>query len=120
MDISWFVRQKTYIEHVVAEDLEPIKDPYYNIKCAGMPAKCKNLFAESFDPAVAENIKKGKNPRNPEQELSDSNLTPEEIAFLSKTRTIYDFKTGLTVPGKLLPKRIVGGVLRVDTDFTMR
>ena len=119
-DIGWFVRQKTYIEHVVAEDLEPIKEPYYNIKCAGMPAKCKNLFAESFDPAVAENIKNGKNPRNPEQELSDSNLTPEEIAFLSKTRTLYDFKTGLTVPGKLLPKRIVGGVLLVDTDFTMR
>lgn len=119
-DIGWFVRQKTYIEHVVAEDLEPIENPYYNIKCAGMPKKCKDLFAESFDNKVAEDIENGINPRNEEQTLSDSNLTPEEIAFLSKTRTFKDFKTGLTVPGKLLPRRIKGGVLLVDTDFTMR
>ena len=114
------MRQKTYIEHVVAEDLEPIENPYYNIKCAGMPKKCKDLFAESFDNKVAEDIENGINPRNEEQTLSDSKLTPEEIAFLSKTRTFKDFKTGLTVPGKLLPRRIKGGVLLVDTDFTMR
>lgn len=119
-DIGWFVRQKTYIEHVVAEDLEPIENPYYNIKCAGMPKKCKDLFAESFDNKVAEDIENGINPRNEEQALSDSKLTPEEIAFLSKTRTFKDFKTGLTVPGKLIPRRIKGGVLLVDTDFTMR
>lgn len=119
-DTGWFVRQKTYIEHVVAEDLEPIEKPYYNIKCAGMPDKCKNLFAESFDPLVKERIENGVNPRNPEQELKDSKLTPEEIEFLSKTRTIKDFKRGLSVPGKLLPRRIKGGVLLVDTNFTMR
>ena len=85
-----------------------------------MPKKCKDLFAESFDNKVAEDIENGINPRNEKQALSDSNLTPEEIAFLSKTRTFKDFKTGLTVPGKLLPRRIKGGVLLVDTDFTMR
>lgn len=119
-DIGWFVRQKTYIEHAVAEDLEPIANPYYNIKCAGMPKKCKDLFAESFDPNTAKSIEKGINPRNTTQALSDSGLSPEEIEFLSKTRTFKDFKLGLRVPGKLLPKRIKGGVLLVDTEFTMR
>lgn len=119
-DLGWFVRQKTYIEHVVAEDLEKIEKPYYNIKCAGMPAKCKNLFAESFDPKVAEDIENGVNPRDETQTLAESKLTPEEIQFLSKTRGIKDFKRGLTVPGKLLPRRIKGGVLLVDTEFTMR
>lgn len=119
-DIGWFVRQKTYIEHVVAEDLEKIDKPYYNIKCAGMPKRCKDLFAESFDPEVAKAIDAGKNPRNIDEQLSESKLTPEEIGFLSTTRTFKDFKLGLKVPGKLLPKRIKGGVLLVDTDFTMR
>ena len=119
-DLGWFVRQKTYIEHVVAEDLEKIEKPYFNIKCAGMPAKCKNLFAESFDPKVAEDIENGVNPRDETQTLAESKLTPEEIQFLSKTRGIKDFKRGLTVPGKLLPRRIKGGVLLVDTEFTMR
>lgn len=119
-DLGWFVRQKTYIEHVVAEDLEKVENPYYNIRCAGMPAKCKNLFAESFNPKVAEDIENGVNPRDETQTLAESKLSPEEIHFLSKTRGIKDFKRGLTVPGKLLPRRIKGGVLLVDTDFTMR
>ena len=119
-DIGWFVRQKTYIEHVTQEDLEPIEKTYYNIKCAGMPKKCKDLFAESFDPKVAEDIEHGIDPRDETQRLTDSKLTPDEVIFLSKTRTFKDFKRGLTVPGKLLPRRIKGGVLLVDTDFTMR
>lgn len=119
-DVGWFVRQKTYIERVVAEDLEPLEKPYYNIKCAGMPTKCKDLFAESFNPAVAKDIEAGINPRNEEQILSESDLNADEIEFLSKTRTFKDFKVGLTIPGKLMPKRIPGGVLLVDTDFTMR
>ena len=31
-----------------------------------------------------------------------------------------DFKVGLTIPGKIKPKRIEGGVLLVDTTFKMR
>lgn len=119
-DVGWFVRQKTYIEHVVAEDLEKVEKPYYNIKCAGMPKKCKDLFAESFNPKVAEDIEHDINPRDETQRLSESKLTPEEVQFLSKTRTFKDFKRGLTVPGKLLPRRIKGGVLLIDTEFTMR
>lgn len=108
-DFAWFVRQKTYIEHNVKEDLEDCT-PYYNIKCAGMNQKCKELFEKSFDPAVATAINAGET----------DGYTPEEVEFLSKTRTFKDFRIGLTVPGKLLPKRIEGGVLLVDKYFTMR
>jgi hypothetical protein len=47
-DVAIFTRQKTYIEHVIAENLKPIDEPYYNVKCAGMPDKCKQLFLKSM------------------------------------------------------------------------
>lgn len=99
-DIGYFVRQKTYIEHVVKEDLEDC-EPYYNLKCAGMPQSCKNLFVQSM-------------------EGGHTSSNPDEADFLSTKRTIEDFKIGLRIPGKLLPKRIPGGVLLVPTTFEMR
>lgn len=104
-DVGYFVRQKTYIEHVIAEDLEPIKEPYYNIKCAGMPDKCKNLFDLSM---------RGYKPKEGDK------FKENELKFLEKKRTIEDFKEGLVVPGKLMPKRIKGGVLLVETQYEMR
>lgn len=104
-DTAIFTRQKTYIEHIVAEDKEPIEKPYYNVKCAGMPEKCKNLFIQSmtdYKPTDADGY------------------TEEETNFVLKHRTIEDFKVGLKVPGKLLPKRIRGGVLLVDVPYEMR
>lgn len=118
-DVAWFTRQKTYIEHVIAEDLEPIEHPYYNIKCAGMSSKPKHLFELSLNPDTAELIHNGKNPDNPSQNLTPKDFTPDDIAFLSETRTLEDFVPGLQVPGKLRPKRIPGGVLLVDTYYTM-
>ena len=35
-------------------------------------------------------------------------------------RELEDFKVGLKVPGKLMPKRIRGGVLLVETNYEMR
>lgn len=111
-DEAIFARQKTYIEHVVGENLKPIKDPYYNIKCAGMPKKCKNLFELSM---------KGYTPKE------DDKYTTDEVNFLYDNknkkpiiRTIKDFKVGLKVPGKLMPKRILGGILLVETNYEMR
>ena len=105
-DVAIFTRQKTYIEHVVQENLQDIEKPYYNIKCAGMPKKCKNLFElsmQGFEPI------KG-----------DDNYTEEEREFLRHKRTLEDFTIGLSVPGKLRPKRIRGGVLLVETPYKMR
>lgn len=53
-DKAIFTRQKTYIEHVVAENCEPIEVPYNNIKCAGMPQRCKDLFQLSLDGSAHE------------------------------------------------------------------
>lgn len=104
-DEAIFTRQKTYIEHVTHEDLEPIINPYYNVKCAGMPQKCKDLFVTSM---------LGYEPKE------DDKYTEDEIKFLKTKRTLEDFKIGLKIPGKLMPKRIRGGVLLVDTTYEMR
>lgn len=85
-DIAIFTRQKTYIEHVTHEDGEKVEKPYYNVKCAGMPEKCKRYFIDD--------VLKG-----------DKELT--------------DFKVGLEVTGKLLPKRISGGIVLQETSYKM-
>lgn len=91
LESSWdqgiFVRQKTYIEHVVAENLEPIEEPWWNVKCAGMPDAAKNVFIQRME---------------------------------NKECSLADFRIGLKVPGKLVPKRIKGGVLLVETNYEMR
>lgn len=110
LESSWdkavFVRQKTYIEHVIAEDLESIEKPYYNIKCAGMSEKSKKLICMALDGYTQEEYEK---------------LGEPEKEFVSKRMDITDFKLGIVVPlGKLSPKRIVGGVLLTEKDYKMR
>ena len=104
-DIGIFARQKTYIEHITHENCVPVEETYYNIKCAGMPQKCKDLFELSMN---------GYEPKE------GDNYTEEELQFLSTKRELEDFKVGLKVPGKLIPKRIRGGVLLVETSYEMR
>ena len=112
-DTAIFVRQKTYIEHVVKEDLQPIEKPYYNVKCAGMPQKCKDLFVRGLE-------------GNEYTEKEKEELSDEEKEFLFDEngelirRELSDFKVGIKIPGKLMPKRIRGGVLLVDTTYEMR
>ena len=108
-EASWdeaiFTRQKTYIEHVTHENLEKIDKPYYNIKCAGMPEKCKNLFNLSMCGFTDDDVK---------------GLKEDEIKFIEEHRTLEDFQIGLAVPGKLTPKRIKGGIVLVDTPYEIR
>ena len=112
-DEAIFARQKTYIEHVIAEDLKPIDNPYYSIKCAGMPDRCKNLLNARLTNKTFTNEEK--------MELSD-----DAVDFLfdddgnTKPMELEDFKIGIKIPGKLLPKRIKGGIVLTDTEFTMR
>lgn len=102
-----FVRQKTYIEHVFEEDRREC-EPYYNIKCAGMPERCKQLFIESL---------RGSEPLK---------RTAKNYKFLYDMkgnyikREITDFDLGLKVPGKLFPRHIKGGILLVEDYYTMR
>lgn len=111
-DKAIFVRQKTYIEHVTHENCEEIEHPYNNIKCAGMPQRCKDLFQKSLDNTVVYSDYKG---GSPESIFLFDQETKEPIK-----RSLTDFKIGLKVYGKLLPKRIKGGVLLVETTYEMR
>ena len=104
-DTAYFTRPKTYIEHVVAENLKPIEKPYYSIKCAGMPDRCKQLFMYSLQGYTQEQYKE---------------LNEEEKEFVSVKRNLEDFTIGLKVPSKLLPKRIIGGIILVPTTYEMR
>lgn len=89
LETSWdravFARQKTYIEHVTKENLEPVDEPYWNVKAAGMPENCKKRYLQEH-----------------------------------KGRELEDFRVGLSVWGKLIPKEIRGGTLLVEGTYTMR
>lgn len=103
-DVGWFCRQKTYIEHVTHDNLKPVT-PTYNIKCAGMPDGCKQLFEKSlerYEPAP------------------DEKYTKEELEVIKAHYNVEDFTLGLKLPGKLMPHRIPGGVLLVETTYEMR
>lgn len=103
-DEAIFTRQKTYIEHITHEDEEQIT-PYYNIKCAGMPQHCKDVLEESFTGVHKEEIE----------------LTEEDKDFLKQgKKDLTDFKVGLRLAGKLMPTRIVGGILLIDSYYEMR
>lgn len=110
-DRAIFTRQKTYIEHVTHENLEPVKEPYNNIKCAGMPQRCKDLFELSM--AGNADPKDKKLTEDEKEFLFDKNMKPI-------VRTFDDFRVGLKVPSKLRPKTIIGGVLLVETTYEMR
>lgn len=111
-DKAIFTRQKTYIEHVTYENLIPLEESkqYNNIKCAGMPKKCKDLFELSMQGTANVN----------------ENWSDEEKEFLFDkennpiVRDYSDFKVGLKVPDKLRPIRIRGGVVLINTTYEMR
>lgn len=111
-DKAIFTRQKTYIEHVTHENLIALEESYQynNIKCAGMPKKCKDLFELSMQGTAD----------------VDENWSDDEKEFLFDkdnkpiVRDYSDFKVGLKVPDKLRPIRIRGGVLLVNTTYEMR
>ena len=77
-----YARQKTYMEQIQTED-KLIND----IKCAGMPQRCKDKL---------------------EADLQSGKLQYK------------DFKKGYKVEGKLIPKRIKGGIVLKETTFEMR
>lgn len=108
-DYGWFVRQKTYIEHIVKEENEDCK-PYFNVKCAGMPEKCKKLFLQSVEGTADINEEYN------EQELKFL-FNPDGTPI---RRTVEDFQEGFSVPGKLMPVQIKGGTLLKETTFCLR
>ena len=112
-----FVRPKTYIEFVSHENREPVDKPYYNVKCAGMPDRAKSNFVSKLinEPLNDDNIE------DYEKYIGIKGLNEDEIAFHRLPKmTLEDFKVGLTVPGSLKPKRVIGGVVLFSNDYVMR
>lgn len=107
-DIGWYTRQKTYIEHIISTE-----EPEFLVKCAGMTDRCKSLFIASLEGMNEQEWKMNN------KELWDT-FNKEEQEFITTKRTVEDFDVGLKVPSKLMPKRIRGGTLLVDTYFEMR
>ena len=99
-DLGYFTRQKTYIERVVENG-----DAHYDIKCAGMPERCKKLFIASLTGVPPDDFDK---------------LSDEKKEFVLQKRELTDFDIGLKIPGKLIPKRIEGGILLDEEEYTMR
>jgi hypothetical protein len=111
-DTAIFVRQKTYIEHVIKEDgKEPKDGPFFSIRCAGMPQRCKTLFELSMTQPDETVFAKA---------AKDFDYTAKEMEFARIPRKLEDFKVGIKVPGKLVPRRIPGGTLLVPTTYEMR
>lgn len=108
-DQARFVRQKTYAEHVTMEDEEKVDEPYWSVKCAGLPDRCKKLFTMSL---------KGID-KIPKDDIMKMKLSEKELEFVKVKRTIEDFKKDLRIPGKLIPVHISGGVVLTPVDFTL-
>lgn len=108
-DEAWFTRQKTYIEHIYDEKEERYR---YDIKCAGMTKNCKALLVKSLEHKQC--VEDGDSI-----ELSNLVVSTDGQKFLSKWRSLEDFVPGLVVPGKLSPKRIIGGIVLTEQDYTM-
>lgn len=119
-DKAIFARQKTYIEHIVKENLKEVEKPYNNIKCAGMPDRCKNILELSMNGTA------NKEGYLDNETNSFKAWNKDEYDFLFTQdgehiiRTFDDFNVGLKVPDKLRPKRIKGGIVLIDTTYQMR
>ena len=70
-----------------------------------MPSKCKDLFQKALEHYTIK---------------EDDDFTEDEMDVINNKYTIDDFTIGLKIPGKLMPKRIPGGVLLVETTYEMR
>ncbi len=68
-----------------------------------MPKKCKDLYNYSMVGIP-----------------DDVTLNQSEQEFCSVKRTLEDFKLGLKVPSKLMPRRIKGGIVLTETTYEMR
>lgn len=114
-DAAIFVRQKTYIEHVIKEDNRAVEQPYYNVKCAGMgrhPKELVNARLSGTQIAPASDAEAAFLSGDPSETVSDFS----GIAKMS----LSDFKIGLTVPGNLKPCQVPGGVVLREQVFCLR
>lgn len=107
-DRAIFVRQKTYIE---------IERGEWEVKCAGMPDRCKWLFRYSCREDGVELKEIDGDDWIVKDDDKKVKIEDNMRWFLEDERQLEDFKVGLIVPGKLMTKRIKGGTILVDSDY---
>jgi hypothetical protein len=95
-----YIRQKTYINEVYTENGTKVK-----VKCAGMPDKIKDLI-----------ITRKMKVNNKIVKWTFENM-PSEV---KKRLAFKQFKVGYSSNGKLLPKHVSGGVVLIDSVFTIK
>lgn len=113
-DHSLFLRQKTYIE---------FSGDHYDIKACGLPERSKILFEENLKGNYPDGDILNIPQYNLKGEIFDYQsilLSKKEVEFMSRKRTVNDFKIGFSVPGKLVPKIIKGGTVLEEVDFTIK
>lgn len=112
-DKAIFVRPKTYIEHITKEDDTELENPYYSVKCAGMPEVCKKKFIDTVE---------GRFPDPAELDDDNKQFYYEYVdgEYKPINREIRDFTYGIAVPGKLAPVQYPGGVVLEETWYVMR
>lgn len=102
-DKAVFLRQKTYIEHIVYED--DVTD-YYNVKCCGMTEKIKKLISLALSQDV--------------DQARDLRYNENEIEYVKAGLSIMDFTSGFTIDGNQKSKRVKGGIVYESTTFKIR
>lgn len=123
-DVATFARQKTYIEHITHENIqldEPMEsfkcEPEYNVKCAGMPERAKSFFVDSLQGTYL----RAEEEWTEEEKQKYNKMDKATQEWVKTKRELTDFYIGLSIPsGKLLPKRIRGGILLKETGYEMR
>lgn len=105
-DEAKYIRQKSYIEHIVSIPGETLEKPFYEIKCAGIQNRSKELFNLSIEGCDIEAIDDNGKPL----------FNDREKDFLKTKRTIDDFKGGLVLPSATYAKQIPGGTLLYNDD----
>lgn len=104
-----FVRQKTYIEHVIAKEGKKV-EPYMNIKACGAPDAVKTRLQYKVTEMDENN-----------QPIFYKLETDDDGKITSESRTVDEiidrFTFGLVEAGKMTKKRVKGGSIIVETTF---
>lgn len=96
-DKATFVRQKTYVEHQIEEDGVPVEEIFDNEK-----GEYKKSYYDIKCCGMPQASKK----------IVEKNIIEKGLGY---------FRPGkVNVSGKLIPKKVKGGVILVDSTFTMK
>ena len=85
------------------------------MKGCGCPERCKNIFLEAVDGYARTGY-------TDEDGKWISTLSKEEEEWIKEHKGIElkDFTYGISIPGKLRPKTVPGGIILEKTYFTIR